>query len=153
MSDKLHISNEMRQLDVKNRDFYDELDSDERKKFSTFLMLRWGSAVEGSRELQEYYVQSCNHYLNKHFFDIGRHPKLQWLCATAMSPGMGTPRHPWIAPKKKEAGLSAKRKALMEIYPTYKDDEIDVMAQLVTQKELDAYHRAAGNAKKCSNDW
>jgi hypothetical protein len=148
MSDRLHISNEMRQLDVKNRDFYDELDSDERKKFSTFLMLRWGSAVEGSQELQEYYVQSCNHYLNKHFFDISRHPKLQWLCATAMSPGMGTPRHPWIAPKKKEAGLSAKRKALMEIYPTYKDDEIDVMAQLVTQKELDAYHRAAGNVKK-----
>ena len=49
MSDRLHISNEMRQLDVKNRDFYDELDSEERKKFSTFLMLRWGSAVEGSR--------------------------------------------------------------------------------------------------------
>ena len=111
-------------------------------------MLRWGSAVEGAQELQEYYVQSCNHYLNKHFFDIGRHPKLQWLCATAVSPGMGTPRHPWIAPKKKQAGLSAKRKALMEIYPTYKDDEIDVMAELVTQKELDAYHRAAGNVKK-----
>ena len=148
MSDRLHIGNEMRQLDLKNRDFYDSLDADERKKFSTFLMIRWSSAVEGSRELQEYYVQSVNHYLNKHFFDIGRHPKLQWLCATAMSPGMGTPRHPWIAPKKKEAGLSAKRKALMEIYPTYKDDEIDVMAQLVTQKELDAYDRAAGNAKK-----
>ena len=100
MSDKLHISNEMRQLDIKNRDFYDELDSDERKKFSTFLMLRWGSAVEGARELQEYYVQSCNHYLNKNFFDIAKHPKLQWLCATAMSPGMGSMRHPWIAPKK-----------------------------------------------------
>lgn len=148
MSDKLHISNEMRQLDIKNRDFYDELDSDERKKFSTFLMLRWGSAVEGARELQEYYVQSCNHYLNKHFFDISKHPKLQWLCATAMSPDMGSMRHPWIAPKKKEAGLSAKRKALMEIYPTYKDDEIDVMAELVTQKEIDAYHKAAGNTKK-----
>jgi len=146
--DKLHISNEMRQLDAKNRDFYDELDLDERKKFSTFLMLRWGSAVEGSQELQEYYVQSCNHYLNKNFFDIGRHPKLQWLCATAVSPGLGPQRHPWIAPRKKEAGLSAKRRALMEIYPTYKDDEIDVMAQLVTQKELDAYNRDAGNTNK-----
>ena len=148
MSDKLNIANEMRQLDVKNRDFYDELDSDERKKFSTFLMLRWGSAVEGSRELQEYYVQSCNHYLNKNFFDIGRHPKLQWLCATAVSPGLGTPRHPWIALKKKEAGLGAKRKALMEIYPTYKDDEIDVMAKITTQKEIDAYNREAGRDKK-----
>jgi hypothetical protein len=148
MSDKLNIANEMRQLDVKNRDFYDELDSDERKKFSTFLMLRWGSAVEGSQELQEYYVQSCNHYLNKNFFDIGRHPKLQWLCATAVSPGLGTPRHPWIALKKKEAGLGAKRRALMEIYPTYKDDEIDVMTKIITQKEIDAYNREAGRDKK-----
>lgn len=138
----------MRQLDTKNRNFYDELTDDERKKFSTFLMLRWGSAVEGARELQEYYVQSCNHYLNKHFFDLNRHPKLQWLCATAMSPDMGAMRHNWIAPKKKEAGASARRKQLQEIYPTYKDDEIDVMMQITTQKEIDAWFRAAGHDKK-----
>ena len=148
MSDKLNIGNEMRQLDVKNRDFYDELTPEERKKFSTFLMVRWGSAVDGSREIQEYYVQSVNHYLNKHFFTMHRHPKLQWLMATAASPGMGAMRHNWIAPKKKEAGLSAKRKALMAIFPTYKDDEIDVMAQLVTQKEIDAYNKSSGNEKK-----
>lgn len=148
MSDKLHIGNEMRQLDLKNRDFYDNLDAEERKKFSTFLMLRWSSCVEGSQELQEYYVQSCNHYLNKHFFTLSRHPKLQWLCATAASPGMGTPRHNWIAPKKKEAGASAKRKALATMFPHYKDDEIDVMMQIVTQKEIDAYHKSAGVDKK-----
>ena len=148
MSDKLHISNEMRQLDAKNRGFYDELTPEERKKFSTFLMVRWGSAVDGNREIQEYYVQSVNHYLNKHFFDINRHPKLQWLCATAVSPGLGTPRHPWIAPKKKEAGLSAKRKALMAIHPTYKDDEIDVLAAITTQKEIDEYNRQSGIDKK-----
>jgi hypothetical protein len=148
MSDKLNIANEMRQLDRKNRKFYDELTLEERKKFSTFLMLRWGSAIEGTKELQEYYVQSCNHYLNKHFFDIGKHPKLQWLCATAISPNMGTPRHPWIASKKKEAGLSAKRKALVAMYPHYKDDEIDVMCKITTQKEIDEYNRRAGQDKK-----
>jgi hypothetical protein len=36
----------------------------------------------------------------------------------------------------------------MAMYPTYKDDEIDVMAQITTQKEIDAYNRAAGNEKK-----
>lgn len=148
MSDKLTIGNEMRQLDCKNRGFYDELTAEERKKFSTFLMLRWGSAVDGAQELQEYYVQSTNHYLNKHFFDLGKHPKLQWLCATAISPDMGTMRHNWIAPKKKESGASAKRKQLAEIYPTYKDDEIDVMMQITTQKEIDAYFKAAGHDKK-----
>jgi hypothetical protein len=148
VSDKLNIANEMRVFDRKDRTFYDNLTAEERKKFSNFLMIRWGSAVEGSRDLQEFYVISCNERFNKHFFDLGKHPKLQWLCATTVSPDLGTPRHPWIAPKKKEAGLSAKRKALMEIFPTYKSDEIDVMAQIVTQKEIDAYHKLAGQEKK-----
>jgi hypothetical protein len=68
--------------------------------------------------------------------------------ATSVSPDMGTPRHVWIAPKKKEAGASAKRKALQDIYPGYKDDEIDVMMQLTTQKEIDAYNKSVGQDKK-----
>ncbi len=147
MSDKLNIGNEMRQFDRKNRNFYDELTPEEKKKFSNYLMIRWRSAVEGSRELQEFYVIATNERLNKHFFDVSKHPKLHWLMATSVSPDLGTPRHPWIAPKKKEAGLSAKRKALMAMYPTYKDDEIDVMCQITTQKEIDAYNRAAGADK------
>jgi len=148
MSDRLNIANEMRMFDRKVRTFYDDLTAEERKKFSNYLMIRWGSSVEGSRELQEFYVISCNERLNKHFFNVSRHPRLQWLMATTVSPDLGTPRHPWIAPRKKEAGLSAKRRALMAMYPTYKDDEIDVMAQITTQKEIDAYNRAAGNEKK-----
>jgi hypothetical protein len=150
MSDKLNIANEMSVFDRKDRTFYDSLTDEERKKFSPFLMIRWGSSVEGSRDLQEFYVISTNERLNKHFFAINTtaHKKLQWLMATAVSPDMGTPRHTWIAPKKKEAGLSTKRKALMEIFPAYKSDEIDVMAQIVTQKEIDAYNKAAGQEKK-----
>lgn len=148
MSDKLNIANEMRQFDRKNRSFYDELTPEEKKKFSNYLMIRWGSSVEGSRELQEFYVIATNERLNKKFFDMSKHPKLQWLMATSVSPGMGTPRHPWIASKKKEAGASAKRKALMEIFPHYKDDEIDVLCAITTQKEIDEYNRAAGNSKK-----
>ena len=148
MSDKLNIANEMRMFDRKVRSFYDDLTAEEKKKFSNYLMIRWGSSVDGSRELQEFYVISTNERLNKHFFDLGRHPKLQWLLATTVSPDIGTPRHPWIAPKKKEAGLSAKRRALQEIFPHYKDDEIDVMAEITTQKEIDEYRHNAGQDKK-----
>jgi hypothetical protein len=146
--DKLSIQNEMSQFDRKNRDFYDSLTDEERKKFSNYLMIRWGSAVEGSRDLQEFYLVACNERLNKNFFSVNRHPKLQWLMATTVSPGMGTHRHTWIAPKKRETQLSAKRKRLQEIYPTYKDDELDVMAQIVSNQELDEYDRAAGKDKK-----
>ena len=67
-SDKLNIANEMLQFDRKNRGFYDDLTEDEQKKFSPFLMVRWGADVQGSPELQAYYLMSVNERLNKHFF-------------------------------------------------------------------------------------
>ena len=146
MSDKLTIQNEMRQFDLKNRSFYDELTDEERKKFSNYLMIRWGSAVNGSQELQEFYVIATNERLNKHFFTINRHPKLQWLCATAVSPGMGSHRHQWIAPKKKDgAGSGSIKKQLLELFPNMKPADIDTLAKITTQKELDAYQRELGN--------
>ena len=146
--EKLSIQNEMTQFDRKNREFYDSLTDEERKKFSNYLMIRWGSAVQGSRELQEFYVIATNERLNKRFFDINRHPRLQWLCATTVSPGLGTQRHQWIAPKKKEAGASGIRKQLAELYPHLKDDELDVMVKINTKKDIDAYLKQAGQETK-----
>jgi len=149
MSDKLHIANEMRQFDRKNRDFYDELTDEERKKFAPFLMIRWGSCVEGSRDLQEFYVISTNERLNKHFFSFNstRHKKLQWLMATTVSPDMGAFKHNWISPKKKE-GTGAVRKQLAELFPHYKSDELDLLTTITTKKELDEYLRKHGTDTK-----
>jgi len=146
--DKLSIQNEMAQFDCKNREFYNDLTDEERKKFSNYLMIRWGSAVQGSRELQEFYLIATNERLNKRFFDINRHPRLQWLTATTVSPGMGSHRHQWIAPKKREAGVTGIRKQLAELYPHYKDDEIELMAKLNTKKDIDAYLKQAGQETK-----
>lgn len=142
--DKLSIQNEMAQFDRKNRKFYDDLTDEEKKKFSNYLMIRWGSAVQGSRDLQEFYIISCNERLNKHFFAINRHPRLQWLCATTVSPDLGTQRHQWIAPKKKEGTTSSVRKQLADLFPNMKSDELDVMTEITTKKELDAYLKELG---------
>jgi hypothetical protein len=147
MSDKLTIANEMAQFDRKNRNFYDELTDEEKKKFSNYLMIRWGSSVQGSQDLQEFYVIATNERLNKHFFSIIKHPKLQWLCATSVSPGMGTHRHTWIAPKKKEAGATGFKKQLAELFPNKKMDEIELLAAITTKKELDAYLKQLGQEK------
>jgi len=147
--DKLSIANEMAQFDRKNREFYNELTDEERKKFSNYLMIRWGSAVQGSKDLQEFYVIATNERLNKRFFDINRHPRLQWLCATTVSPGLGTQRHVWIAPKKREAGASGVRKQLAELYPHLKDDEVELMSRINSKKDIDTYLKATGqDAKK-----
>jgi hypothetical protein len=146
--DKLSIQNEMMCFDRKDRNFYSNLTDEERKKFSNFLMIRWGSSIQGSAELQHYYLQSSNHYVNKHFFAINRHPKLQWLCATAVSPGLGTQRHQWIAPKKKESGASGIRKQIAELFPHLKDDEVELMSTINTKKDIDAYLKQLGQEVK-----
>ena len=146
--DKLSIHNEMSEFDCKNRNFYNELTDEERKKFSNYLMIRWGSAVHGSQDLQKFYLISCNERFNKHFFAINRHPGLQWLCATTVSPGMGTHKHQWIAPKKKEPGESSIKKQLAELYPNMKADEIEAMSRINTKKDLDTYLKQLGQEVK-----
>ena len=136
----------MTQFDRKNRQFYDELTDEERKKFSNYLMIRWGSSVQGSRDLQEFYVIATNERLNKHFFAVNRHPRLQWLMATSVSPGMGTHRHQWIAPKKKDAGSNEVKKQLMELYPNMKKADIEVLAALTTKQELKQHLREHGQS-------
>jgi len=149
MTDPLDIRNEMAQFDRKNREFYDSLTEEQKKKFSPYLMIRWGSSVQGSRDLQEFYLISTNQRLNRHFFSINtaQHKKLQWLMATTVSPDMGTQRHQWIAPRKKEPGAGTMRKQLAELFPHLKDDEVELLAQMTTKAELDQYLRDLGNTK------
>jgi hypothetical protein len=134
MSNKLDIINEMAQLDLRNRKFYDELNDEERKKFSTYLMLRWGSVVNGIPELQQYYLQAMNERVNKRFFDINKHPKLQWLLLTTVSPNMGKHRHEWMAYSGKTAKNKRAQK-MLELYPHIKTDEAELLADKITDQQ------------------
>jgi len=144
MTDKLNIANEMRAFDRKDRNWYKDLTDEERKKFSTYLMIRWGSSVQGSAELQQYYLMACNENFNRHFFDLARHPELQWLSATTVSPGMGTFRHDWIKQKKREGGSSKAVKFLRQIYTTYSEDELELLAKINTTEDLKQLARKHG---------
>ena len=142
--DKLSINNEMAQLDTKNRAFYDELNEEERKKFSTYLMLRYAASVEGGPDIQEWYLRVTNERINANFFDLGKHPKLQWLLCTTVSPDMGRQRHYWQASKKKEGSNSKALKFLTKLYPHLRTDELELLAELNDAKELKALAKSMG---------
>ena len=135
--DKLHISYEMARFDLKDRKFFDDLTDEERKKFSPYLMIRWGSCVEGPAELQSYYLISANENLNRNFFDISTtlHKKLQWLLATTVSPNMGKQRHNWISTKKRTGDNRAER-FLSKLFPNLKPDDIKTLAILNDRESL-----------------
>ena len=143
MSSSLEIKYEMQAYDRKDRAYYDNFTDDDRKKFSTYLMLKYGANTSGSRDLQAYYLMATNERVNKHFFELGKHPKLQWLCCTSISPSMGSQFHYWLNAKKKE-GDNKSQKFLAKLYPNLKTDEIDLLAKINDKRELADMARRLG---------
>ena len=145
--DPLYIGNEMAAYDRKDRAYYDKFTDEQRKSFSTYLMLKYGANVSGSGDMQAYYLMATNERVNKHFFDLGKHPKLQWLMCTTVSPGMGVQRHYWQNSKKKE-GNNKNVKFLTELFPEMKQDEIELLAEINSTAELKALAKEMGMEDK-----
>lgn len=142
-SDPLYIGNEMAAFDRKDRAYYDKFTDEQRKAFSTYLMLKYGANVGGSADLQAYYLMATNERVNKHFFELNKHTKLQWLLCTSVSPQMGKQMHYWLKGKKKE-GDNKSQKFLAKLYPNLKSDEIDLLAKLNDKRDLSDMARELG---------
>jgi len=133
---KLSIQSEMRAVDQKDRDFYDSLTDDERRKFSLYLMLRYSANVEGIPELEHYYLAAHNQRVNKNFFSLSKHPKLQWLLITTISPGMGNHKHYWLKPRSQDSRRSRINRFIESQNPDLNDQELELLTRLTTAEEL-----------------
>jgi len=142
-TDPLYIGNEMAAFDRKDRAYYDKFTDEQRKSFSTYLMLKYGANVNGSAEMQAYYLMATNERVNKNFFDLNKHTKLQWLSCTTVSPQMGSQFHYWLKGKKKE-GDNKSQKFLAKLYPNLKSDEIDLLAKINDKRDLADMARKLG---------
>jgi hypothetical protein len=141
--DPLYIGNEMAAYDRKDRRYYDKFTDEQKKQFSTYLMLKYGANVGGSADLQAYYLMATNERVNKHFFEINKHTKLQWLTCTTVSPAMGNQYHYWLKGKKKESNSKA-IKFLTKHFPDMKSDEIELMASINDKRDLADLARTLG---------
>lgn len=140
----LYIGNEMAAFDRKDRRYYDKFTDEERKQFSTYLMLRYGASIEGNIDFQNYYLLATNENVNKYFFDLNKHPKLQWLLCTTVSPNMGKQKHYWQASKKREGSNNKTVKFLTEQFPQLKDDEIKLLAAINDRTDIADMARKLG---------
>lgn len=89
----------LKALDKKDYGYYDRLSDDQKKKFTSYMLIHYMSAVSSrDKELERYYVCATNEAANKHLFNeyVMSHPKLQWLMLCAISPGLGSQFHKWI---------------------------------------------------------
>ena len=138
---KLPIKDILAAIDMNGKGVWKELTDEERKSVSFWLLNRYVSAVQGSRDDQELAIFKVNEYYNKHFNTIGvgkenGHQELMWqlLC---MSGAWGKIKfHPYIGFKKKNANNNKAIKLLERIHPNMKQLEVEMLAGMYTTKEL-----------------
>ena len=125
-------------IDQNAKSVWKELTDEQKKCVNYWLLNRYASSVAGTREAQELAVVMTNQIYNKNWNELGtRHPQLQWqlLCATHNA-SSSMRQHQWIGFKKKKGDNSKGVKLLEKIYPNMKQDEIELLANLSTKKEL-----------------
>ena len=57
----------MQAYDRKDRAYYDNFTDEDRKKFSTYLMLKYGANVGGNKDMQAYYLMATNDELKSKY--------------------------------------------------------------------------------------
>jgi len=135
---KLPIRDILAAVDTGSMSVWDELNDEEKKSVSFWLLNRWVSSVAGDRDAQELAVVMTNEVYNKNWNVLStKHPKLQWqlLCVTRNAKNE-IRKHIWIGHKKKTSDNSKGIKLLEQIYPNMKQDEVELLARLSTKKEL-----------------
>jgi hypothetical protein len=149
MSEKIELKEKLSAVDQNVRELWDAMDADQQKSLKNeyFILNRYISNVQGQkREIQEHFVLTVNEYFNKNWNLLQKHPKLMWLLLCMCSHNGETVYfHQWLGNKKKDAANSNKRvKFLAEIYPNKKMDEVEMLAQLTTDKEMKALAKTYG---------
>lgn len=144
---KLDIKRELRAVDTKDYEFYNNLTEEERKAFSPYILMRYTSNVQGDRDIQEWFLEMTNEFVNKHHWTLSKnHKSLLWKLFAAT--GAGVPAyHPYLASGKKEKANKIE-KLLVEIYPSYKLEDIKLLASMMTKTDCDELFDKMGFDKK-----
>jgi hypothetical protein len=134
-------------VDNKDYSFYDNLTEAELKEFSPYVLMRYISNVDTrDRDIQEWFVEMTNEMVNKNHWELSKnHEKLHWLLYSAVGAGIKS-FHPYLPALKKE--LNKIEKLLAELHPTYKFEDIKLLAKLMTEQDIKELFDAMGFDKK-----
>jgi hypothetical protein len=144
---KLDIKRELKAVDQKNYDFYSNLTDDEKKVFSPYILMRYTASVQGDRDIQEWFLENTNEFVNKNHWDLSKnHKALLWKLFAATGAGVDC-YHPYLAAGKKEKANKIE-KLLCNIYPTMKMVDVKLMAKLMTKADREELFDKMGFDKK-----
>jgi hypothetical protein len=150
MSEKVPLKEVLAAVDMNAKSLWDEIDDNQRKalKSEFFILNRYiSNAKVNNRDTQEHFVLAVNEYFNKHWNLLQKHPKLLWqLLCMCSHESQKIFYHEWIGYKKKNGNNNKKIKYLSQVYPNMKMREIEMLADITTEKELKQHAEQSGMA-------
>ena len=120
-------------LDRQDFDWYSNLSEEDKKSWSSWLTLRYASAVSGGG--QDDALLNTNEFVNKHYTDFYKEDDLVWrlMCLTGTGKSQ---RHVWIKPPHSNKTKDKISEWVSSIYPHMKSDELELFRQMNTDKDL-----------------
>lgn len=148
MSDKIELKEKLAFVDMGLKAAWDEMTPEQQKslKSELFILNRYVSNVQGQKtDIQAHFVLTVNEYFNKHWNTLQKHPKLLWMLLCMCSyDGEKIFFHQWLGNKKKTGNGGKKIKFLSEIYPNRKMDELELLAEITSDKDIKALAKTYG---------
>ena len=142
----INLNQMLYNLDMGNKEWYNSLDSELKKTFSSYVSMRFASSVKSNKILQESYIESVNEFCNKYFSTIQKHEgdsllfwKLLCLCGSGQKQF-----HPWLKAPKGNGKKTKIFDFLQSCYPNYKNDEIETLISVLDKKEIKEMAKQAG---------
>jgi hypothetical protein len=144
---KLDIKRELDALNRKNYDFYSDLTSDEKKAFSPYILMRYTSSSVGDADIQEWFLERTNEYVNKDHWSLSKnHKELLWKLFAATGAGMHV-NFSYLAAGKKEK-VKKVEKLIAELYPAMKISEVKMIAGMMSKADIEELFDQMGFDKK-----
>lgn len=143
----LPISRVLNAVSNRDLDFYDRLTSEELKELNLFTLIRYISNVAHEDwEVQAAFIERSNEFINKHYFTLQKNKKLMWRLYASI--GIGIPvRYNYLkSPSKLKADKF--EKLLLELYPTYKIEDVKLLASMMNSQDRDEIFDKMGFDKK-----
>lgn len=133
----LDIKAMMQAVDSRDKTWYDRLSEEDKKLYSPYMSMKWTAAVEHKeRAIQEFYIEEVNENVNKHLWTLSKnHKSLLWRL-TAMCGSTFQMFHKWFYPKKTKTSEKSKMKELQIMFPTLKQQDLNVLDATLTTKQF-----------------
>lgn len=147
MANKISLNEELKAMDLKDPDWYNNLSDSDRKEISLWILMRYMSSCESKNlDLVIHHLLLTNECVNVHFSHMSKYPALQFRLLQVVGTNKSQ-NHKWIKPPIK-AKKNKLAEWLSEIFIHYNDEEIELLISENSTETLKEFAKSYGMQDK-----